>query len=110
MSVQTGISPHSMFSDAGSLKQATEELFPSQNLASATNEGNPFPGRWLTVHHGIHNMMLVMSLKNVSQSKTITRQYIKMLMILTYTLPYVSESHSVVSNSEQSMEFSRPEY
>ena len=55
-------------------------------------------------------MMLVMSLKNVSQSKTITRQYIKMLMILTYTLPYVSESHSVVSNSEQSMEFSRPEY
>ena len=42
MSAQTGTSPSSAFSDAGSLKRATEGLFPSQRLASPTNEGNLF--------------------------------------------------------------------
>ena len=42
ISAQTGTSPSSVFSDAGRLKQATEGLFPSQKLPSATDKGNLF--------------------------------------------------------------------
>ena len=83
--------------------------FHHRNCQVPRTKGIFFPGRWLTVHRGIHNTMPAMFLKNVSQSIKTTRQYIKMLTILTHTLPCASESRWVESSSERSMQFSRPE-
>ena len=68
MSAQTGTSPRSAFSDAGSLKRATEGLFPSQKLASATDEGNLFSREVVNSTSRDTQYDAAVFLKNASQS------------------------------------------
>ena len=117
----TGTSPRSAFSDAGSLKQATEGLFPSQKLASAMDEGNLFSREVVNSTSRDTQYDAAVFLKNASQStehtdhkaitehkdhkaitehtdhKAITehtdhKAMHQTLMVLTHTLPCASES------------------